>query len=345
MTSFRRLLLVRRIESSRPIVDRRTGKHSRFSSLPLSSHVEITKHQNISESSVYDTEHATALVDSLLEHTKSLLQQPNGASHHFIAFSGGVDSSLTAALVHRVGMDAQCDVRAVLGVSPAVPTEQRDLAARVAQQIGIPLQHVLTEEGTDPTYIANAGQACLACKTHLYSTLHAIYASVDDSRDSVQLYNGTNAEDVQDPTRVGLIAAQQFQVLSPLQHIRKDQVRLAARHLGLLNWNYAASPCLRSRLALGVPATRDHLERIEQAERFVRQKLFQADGICFDETSNLRVRLLAKNRVCIEVDAGDVLEYAHEHVASWNAFLQKEFQFAAVQVREFRSGSVAATIK
>jgi uncharacterized protein (TIGR00268 family) len=300
---------------------------------PFSSQVEITTHQKSLEAtftSSYDTQQATALVDSLLKHTASLLQH---ASHHVIAFSGGVDSSLTAALVHRL-----VEARAVLGISAAVPAEQRELAVRVAAQIGIPLQCVPTDEGTDPMYLENAGQACLACKTHLYSTLQAIYASVDD--ESVQLYNGTNAEDVQDPTRVGLIAAQRFRVQSPLLHINKNEVRLAARHLGLLNWNYAASPCLRSRLAFGVPATRDHLERIEKAERFVRQQLAEPT-VLLDETSNVRVRLLAQNRVCIEVDEGELLEYAQEHVKRWKPYLQVELQFAAVQVRAFRSGSVA----
>lgn len=346
MRSFRFVL---RVESSFvvPIISGRSRNSlvHNFSSSPSSSQVEITKHLNDAESipSCYDTENATVLVDSLLAKTKSLMQQSGSlASHHFIAFSGGVDSSLAAALVHRIGNDFDSiQVQAVLGISAAVPAEQRDLASRVAHQIGIPLQQVLTKEGTDPTYIANEGQACLACKTHLYSTLQAIYASVS-SGESVQLYNGTNADDLQDPTRVGLIAAQRFQVLSPLQHISKDQVRLAARQLGLLNWNYAASPCLRSRLALGVHATRDHLERIERAERFVRQRLMHTnENIAFDETSNLRVRLLAKNRVCIELDEGIALEYAHEHVVSWKDFLEKELEFASVQVRGFRSGSVA----
>jgi uncharacterized protein (TIGR00268 family) len=295
--------------------------------------VEITTHHHTSQHTSYDTQQATALVDSLLEHTASLIQDTSHHHHHVIAFSGGVDSSLTAALVHRIAPQA----RAILGLSAAVPAEQRELAVRVAAQIGIPLQMVETNEGSDPMYIQNAGQACFACKTHLYSTLQAVYASVD--QEAVQLYNGTNADDTNDPTRVGLIAAQQFRVQSPLLHINKEQVRLAARHCGLLNWNYAASPCLRSRLALGVPATRDHLQRIERAERFVRQQL--AMHALFNETCNVRVRLLAQNRVCIEVDEGALLEYAHEQVTQWKLYLEDDLQFAAVQVRAFRSGSVA----
>lgn len=39
---------------------------------------------------------------------------------------------------------------------------------------------------------------------------------------------------------------------SPLADLTKDEVREASRELGLPNWNFAASPCLRSRLALNV---------------------------------------------------------------------------------------------
>lgn len=84
------------------------------------------------------------------------------------------------------------------------------------------------------------------------------------------LFNGTNAEDRVDPTRVGLVAAEHFAVSSPIDALTKDEVRTVARHLGLPNWRHAASPCLRSRLALGVAATDEALRRVEQAEDAVR---------------------------------------------------------------------------
>lgn len=42
------------------------------------------------------------------------------------------------------------------------------------------------------------------------------------------------------------------------------QVRTLSRTLGLPNWNHAASPCLRSRLALGVQATPERLALVEK---------------------------------------------------------------------------------
>jgi uncharacterized protein len=163
---------------------------------------------------------------------------------------------------------------------------------------------------------------------------------------------------LEDPTRLGIIAASNFSVQSPIAHLSKADVRRAARHLGLPNWNYAASPCLRSRLALGVPAVQEHLQRIERAERFVRQQLSSlstttTSTTILDETSNLRVRLLAGNRACIEVDHF-MLEAASQQLAyeggitaststSWQAYFCDELGFTSVDIRSFKSGSVSTT--
>lgn len=324
--------------------------------------VKLTQHSSAAPHILHpDTAADTALVDGLLAHTRQVMGDVGSIPHHIIAYSGGVDSSLVAALLfqsqssHTVNTTET--VRAILGISPAVPMEQIELARRVAAHIGMPLTEIPTAEGGDETYIANTGQACLACKTHLYSTLQAVvkHSLVEPTPSSAessttdpasirrkqqqqqqqQLYNGTNADDLQDPTRLGLIAANNYQVQSVIRHLSKDQVRQAARHLGLPNWNHAASPCLRSRLALGVPAVSQHLKRIEQAERFVRWQLTTV----MDETSNLRVRLLAGNRACIEIDA-DKVNVAAALVETWQSHFD-ELGFDSVTLRSFKSGSVA----
>ena len=68
-------------------------------------------------------------------------QEGNGKVHHLIAFSGGVDSSVVAALVYRawVGFDnsRHHEPNAVLGVSPSLSKTQYNLARDIAQGIGI----------------------------------------------------------------------------------------------------------------------------------------------------------------------------------------------------------------
>jgi uncharacterized protein len=69
--------------------------------------------------------------------------------------------------------------------------------------------------------------------------------------------------------------------------MRCCKVRELAREFGLPNWDAAASPCLRSRLAFGVEATSTRLRMVEESEKLLRGVLPLANS------SNLRVRLLA----------------------------------------------------
>lgn len=61
------------------------------------------------------------------------LGAPASDGKNIVAFSGGVDSSLVAALVHHVFPGSS---QACVGVSSALPTAQLDLARSVASHIG-----------------------------------------------------------------------------------------------------------------------------------------------------------------------------------------------------------------
>jgi len=325
-------------------------------------------------SAPYNNTESMELVDKLLQRTSEMID-PHSAN--VVAFSGGVDSSLVAALVHRAFTNyvtedtntqdvisqqhqyqtkskqsnyiisnqtksKEGSVQAVLGISPAVPQTQIQMARNVAQTIGISLKEVNTTEGDDETYVKNDGYACFVCKTHLYSTLESVANEVMKQEQNLILYNGTNADDKLDSTRVGLIAASNFRVQSPLDRITKDQVRQAAKYLGLPNWNVAASPCLRSRLAMGVLATENHLLAVEKAERFIREVLQ------LDETVNARVRMLAGSKAVVELD-NSIIYPEIERVLQDNLFEEKcinEWGFNSFGgVRAFKTGSVATATK
>lgn len=180
--------------------------------------------------------------------------------------------------------------------------------------------------------------SCYSCKTHLYSALKDIhhYTIQSPNDGDIVLFNGTNKDDLKDPTRVGLIAAKEFRVAQPLDEFTKAEVRDLARELGLPNAEYAASPCLRSRLAYGVRATDENLKRIENAEIFVKEL------ICPEVWHNTRVRHLKDGGARIELDTELLTTRANTlpHLADKITTLG----FKYVKFSEFKSGSVAAVV-
>ena len=296
---------------------------------------------------IHTNKETSELIENLLERTQRMM---DATAANVVAFSGGVDSSLVAALVHNTfescSNKAGGSAQAVLGISNAIPQSQIDMARNVANTIGITLREVKTGEGSDKAYIRNDGHACFVCKTHLYSTLEGVANAVmeehqrkDNTNNSVILYNGTNADDTKDPTRLGLVAASNFRVLSPLDQITKNEVRLASKYFGLPNWNAAASPCLRSRLAMGVEATEKHLKAVERAEEFVRRVLD------LETSRDVRVRMLAGGKAMVELDSlngsDDVASVLREN--GFDKLCTEELGFKSFGgVRGFKTGSVAA---
>lgn len=96
------------------------------------------------------------------------------------------------------------------------------------------MKEVSTTEGSNPEYIANEGQSCFHCKTHLYSALEAVAAQAgvesrrhsgsgesvgvgkDAIRKDVVLFNGTNKDDKRDPTRCGIACLLAFRSMLSL---------------------------------------------------------------------------------------------------------------------------------
>src|SRR3954471_9403461 len=142
-----------------------------------------------------------------------------------VAFSGGVDSSVVAAIAHRALGDRAL---AVTAVSPAVATGELDGARGVAAHIGIAHEIVSTDELARPGYVANGRDRCYFCKTELYDVL----AELAKTRGYAALLSGANADD-QGDWRPGLKAAAEHGVRHPLQDVTKAQVRALARELDL----------------------------------------------------------------------------------------------------------------
>ena len=75
-----------------------------------------------------------------------------------VAFSGGVDSTtLLKAAVETLGRSA---VLALTSVAPSVPRREVEQAKTLAQDMGVQLIELLTDELENPLYLINDANRC-----------------------------------------------------------------------------------------------------------------------------------------------------------------------------------------
>ena len=245
------------------------------------------------------------------------------SSSAIVAFSGGVDSSLVAAVAARtLGGRAL----AVTALSPAVATGELDGARSVAEAVGIAHEVVTTAELEREAYRRNAPDRCYHCKTELYDTLGAIARE----RGYAVVFSGANADDLGD-WRPGLRAAQEHSVRHPLVEARfgKADVRRVARELGVPSAEKPAMPCLASRVPFGTPVDVHVLRRIDDAERRVRSLGF----------TDLRVRHLG-DTARVEVTDADLAAALEQRDAVIAAVVAAGYREAVLSDAPLRSGSL-----
>jgi pyridinium-3,5-biscarboxylic acid mononucleotide sulfurtransferase len=258
-------------------------------------------------------------VDALLAALRGRLRSEQRL---LVAFSGGVDSALVAAVAaEELGERAV----AVTAVSASLPRAERVAAKEFARGRGIAHVEVDTDELDRPEYVANGADRCFHCKTALFDAL-APLATLSGARIAL----GTNMDDLGDH-RPGQRAASQRGAIAPLLDVGfgKAEVRQVSVALGLDTAEKPAAACLASRVAYGDPVTPEVLHRVEIAEVGVRELGFP---VC-------RVRVHAGGAVArIEVPADEVPRAAQLRGELDAVVRSAGFDFCALDLQGFASG-------
>jgi pyridinium-3,5-biscarboxylic acid mononucleotide sulfurtransferase len=242
-----------------------------------------------------------------------------------VAFSGGVDSGVVAALgVRALGDKA----RAVTAVSETLAGRELQEAQEVAEEIGIRHDLVQFSELDNPRFRENTPSRCFFCQSMRFDEIRGIAERLGVD----VIASGTNASDLGDH-RPGLEAMAQREVYQPLlaHGVDKEGVRAIARHLGLSIWDKPAMACLSSRIPHGTEVTDERLRRVEQAEDAVHALGFR----------QFRVRAHG-DLGRVEIDAAELPRALappmRRRLAA--AVLQAGFTRTALDLAGFRSGSL-----
>ncbi len=181
-----------------------------------------------------------------------------------VALSGGIDSSVVAALAYRAlgekALAATID-------SPLTIAEDVADARRVAEHVGISHLVLKLNELELAGFSHNPPERCYLCKQYRFAKLKKLAGA----RGYRALADGTTYDDLKEH-RPGLKAARELGVYSPLAEAKmtRRDVLAAAELMELPVAGKAHNSCLATRLPYGEELTIARLKRIDEAERYLR---------------------------------------------------------------------------
>lgn len=184
-----------------------------------------------------------------------------------IALSAGVDSSTLAAVTYQVAGEHAAAATAISSTYP----EQKKEAEKIAKEIGINHYFIETNELHSEQFIRNPLNRCYFCKRHLITSLRELATKLGFE----VIFEGTTKSDLSGH-RPGYEAIKEAEkTYSPWVQFGfgKDEIRHLAQELNISIHSKPSLACLSSRIPFNEDITKERLQRIRTAERFIQEEL------------------------------------------------------------------------
>ena len=240
-----------------------------------------------------------------------------------IAFSGGVDSSVLAALAYRALGDRAL---AVTADAPTMAPGELEGAKRVAKEIGVRHLVIFYDELDEPGFAKNPVDRCYYCKKGLIRELKKIA----EQRGINTIIEGTNYSDLK-AHRPGHRAVTEEGICNPYIEfsVTKEEIRGMARKLKLSVADKPSMACLSSRFPYGQAITREALKRVGEAEAYLRKMGFEV------------VRVRDHGGIArIEIMPDEMPRFLELRDAVASKLKELGFTYVTLDIIGFRSGSM-----
>lgn len=255
-----------------------------------------------------------------LEHLKEIIKEKDSL---IIAFSGGIDSSLVAKVAFDV-LDEKA--LAVTLTSDTFSKRELENAKKIAKEIGVHHMIIKSSELGNKAFVRNPENRCYYCKKEEAIVLKKI---ANENRIKY-IADGVNLSDF-DEHRPGIKALDEEDIIHPLVEagVKKSDIKVMAKSLGLSNYNMPSTTCLASRIPYDEEITSEKLKRIEEAESFILSSgLRQVRVRCHKDVARIEVE---------KEEIKKVISFRKEIV---RRLKEVGFRYITLDLEGYRSGSM-----
>lgn len=267
-------------------------------------------------------------MDIFSEKKEKLLEQLKRETQKSVclALSGGVDSSLLAALIGKCAEENGTKAYGVTFDTVLHPAADMTAAQKAAEEGGLLHKVIAVNELEFEKIRNNPEDRCYICKKGLFQKM----LKFAERHGIATIYEGSNYDDLSQ-YRPGMKAVKELGISSPLlEHgFTKKEIREWAAQLGISSASRPSSPCMATRLPYGTELDLFTLRRIEAAEEALKELGF---GV-------VRVRL-HKDVVRLEIPVEQLSQAVEQAVLIKNIMKALDFRYITLDLEGFRSGSM-----